>query len=41
MATNGPVIGTNEMYNKEAPRDIGIASVKTNGPEGTVVDQAQ
>jgi len=41
MATNGQVIGTSEMYDTEAARDNGIASVKTNGPEGPVVDQAQ
>lgn len=37
-ATNGQVIGRSEMYSSAAARDNGIASVKTNGPTGTVKD---
>jgi uncharacterized protein YegP (UPF0339 family) len=38
-ATNGQVIGTSEMYESEASRDNGIASVKTNAPGATVEDK--
>jgi uncharacterized protein YegP (UPF0339 family) len=38
-ATNGQIIGTSEMYESEAARDNGIASVKTNAPDATVDDQ--
>lgn len=37
-AANSQVIGTSEMYDSEAGRDNGIASVKTNAPEAEVVD---
>lgn len=39
-AGNGQVIGTSEMYESEASRDNGIASVKKNAPEATVTDEA-
>lgn len=39
-ATNGQVIGSSQMYESEASRDNGIASVKTNAPDATVDDQA-
>jgi uncharacterized protein YegP (UPF0339 family) len=38
-ATNGQIIGTSEMYETEASRDNGIASVKSNAPEATIDDQ--
>jgi uncharacterized protein YegP (UPF0339 family) len=38
-ATNGQIIGTSEMYESEAARENGIASVKTNAPDATVDDQ--
>ncbi|MDQ8005944.1 MAG: YegP family protein [Pedobacter sp.] len=38
-ATNGQVIGSSQMYEAEAGRDNGIASVKTNAPEATVVEE--
>lgn len=38
-ATNGQVIGTSEMYESEASRDNGIASVKTNAPGASVEDK--
>ncbi len=38
-ATNGQIIGTSEMYDSEAGRDNGIASVKENAPGATVSDQ--
>lgn len=38
-ATNGQVIGSSQMYEAEASRDNGIASVKTNAPEATVVEE--
>lgn len=38
-ATNGQIIGTSEMYESEAGRDNGIASVKSNAPEATIDDQ--
>jgi uncharacterized protein YegP (UPF0339 family) len=38
-ATNGQIIGTSEMYESEAARDNGIASVKSNAPDATVDDQ--
>lgn len=37
-ATNGQVIGTSEMYETDASRENGIASVKTNAPIATVED---
>ena len=38
-ATNGQIIGTSEMYESQAARDNGIASVKTNSPDASVDDQ--
>jgi hypothetical protein len=38
-AGNGQVIGTSEMYEGEAGRDNGIASVKTHAPDAEVVDE--
>ena len=38
-ATNGQVIGSSEMYESEASRDNGIASVKANAPEASVVNE--
>ncbi len=38
-ASNGQIIGTSEMYESEAGRDNGIASVKENAPGATVSDQ--
>ncbi len=38
-ASNGQIIGTSEMYDSEANRDNGIASVKENAPGATVSDQ--
>lgn len=38
-AANGEVIGTSEMYESEAARDNGIASVKTNAAGAAVHDQ--
>ena len=35
-AGNGQVIGNSEMYESEASRDNGIASVMKNAPEATV-----
>lgn len=37
-ATNGQVIGTSEMYETEAGRDNGIASVMKNAPDATIND---
>ncbi len=37
-ASNGQIIGTSEMYESEAARDNGIASVQKNAPEATVED---
>lgn len=39
-AGNGEVIGTSEMYEQEAGRANGIASVKKNAPEAVVDDQS-
>lgn len=38
-AGNGQIIGTSEMYESEASRDNGIASVKKNAPDATVADE--
>lgn len=40
-ATNGQIIGTSEMYESEAGRDNGIASVKENAPNATIDDQTK
>lgn len=37
-ATNGQVLGTSEMYPSAVSRELGIASVKTNGPKAPVID---
>jgi uncharacterized protein YegP (UPF0339 family) len=38
-ASNGQVIGSSEMYESESARDNGIASIKKNAPEATIVDE--
>ncbi|MBS0647543.1 MAG: YegP family protein [Verrucomicrobia bacterium] len=38
-ASNGQVIGKSQMYESEASRDNGIASVKSNAPGATVVEE--
>lgn len=38
-AGNGQIIGTSEMYESEAGRNNGIASVKKNAPDATIDDQ--
>jgi uncharacterized protein len=38
-AGNGQVIGSSEMYESEASRDNGIASVTSNAPDATVEDE--
>lgn len=38
-AGNGQIIGSSEMYESEASRDKGIASVKSNAPDASVDDQ--
>lgn len=38
-ATNGQIIGNSEMYESEAARDNGIASVMKNAPDADVVDE--
>jgi uncharacterized protein YegP (UPF0339 family) len=40
LASNKQTIGSSEMYNSEAARDNGIASVKANGGSATVKDSA-
>ncbi len=39
MATNGQIIGNSEMYESEAARNNGIASVAKNAPDAKVDDQ--
>lgn len=39
LAANGQVVGTSEMYESEASRDNGIASVKANAPGADLVDE--
>src|SRR5690606_19751675 len=39
-AANGEIIGSSEMYTTAAARDKGIDSVKANGPDGVVKDEA-
>lgn len=39
-ATNGQVIGTSEMYESEAGRDNGIASVQKNAPGAEIEDNS-
>ena len=38
-ASNGQIIGTSEMYESEAGRENGIASVKKNAPGASVVEE--
>ncbi|MCC6462983.1 MAG: YegP family protein [Saprospiraceae bacterium] len=38
-ASNGQVVGASQMYETEASRDNGIASVKTNAADSTVEDE--
>lgn len=38
LAANGQIIGKSEMYTSVAARENGIASVKTNAPDATLVD---
>jgi len=40
-AGNGQIIGTSEMYESEASRENGIASVMKNAPDATVEDQTE
>jgi uncharacterized protein YegP (UPF0339 family) len=37
-ASNGQIIGKSEMYSSESAMENGIASVKANAPDATVVD---
>ena len=37
-ASNGQVIGTSEMYESSSGMENGIASVKTNAPNASVVE---
>lgn len=39
-AGNGQIIGTSEMYESEASRNNGIASVKSNATAATIDDQS-
>ena len=39
LAGNGQVIGSSEMYESEASRDNGIASVQKNAPDAAVVEE--
>ncbi|MCL4560971.1 MAG: YegP family protein [Chloroflexi bacterium] len=39
-APNGQIIGKSEMYSSETAMDKGIASVKSNAPDATVVEEA-
>lgn len=38
-AANSQVVGNSQMYESEASRDNGIASVQNNAPDATVDDQ--
>ncbi|MGI1671631.1 MAG: YegP family protein [Neptuniibacter sp.] len=38
LANNYQVIGTSQMYQSTAGRDVGIQSVKTNAPNAPVLD---
>lgn len=38
-AVNGQIIGTSEMYESEAAREHGIASVKKNAPSADIVEK--
>ncbi len=37
-ASNGQIIGSSEMYESEAARENGIASVKNNAPDAIIED---
>ena len=37
-SSNGQVVGTSETYSSAAAREIGIDSVKTNGPTASIRD---
>ena len=39
-AANHQIIGNSEMYESDAARENGIASVKTNGPTTTIKDDS-
>jgi uncharacterized protein YegP (UPF0339 family) len=39
-AGNGQIIGTSQMYESEASRDNGIASVMSNAPDATIEDNS-
>ena len=39
-AANGQIIGTSQMYESEASRDNGIASVMSNAPDATIEDNS-
>ena len=39
-AANGQIIGTSQMYESEASRDNGIASVMSNAPDATTEDNS-
>ncbi|MEO9147704.1 MAG: YegP family protein [Ginsengibacter sp.] len=38
-ATNGQIIGTSEMYENTSGRDNGIASVKSNAPNASIIEE--
>jgi uncharacterized protein len=40
-ATNGQIIGTSEMYEAVAGRNNGVASVRKNAPDATVMDTTE
>lgn len=40
-AANHEIIGVSEGYNTEESRDNGIASVKKNAPEASIVDESE
>jgi len=39
-ASNGQIMGKSEMYSRISGMENGIASVKKNGPEAQVADNA-
>ena len=38
-AGNGQVVGKSQLYESDATRDSGIASVKTNAPDASIADE--
>lgn len=38
-ASNGQIIGTSEMYNDASGRSSGVASVKSNAPGATILEE--